>query len=765
MPGKDGFDTCRELREVPGAKFVPILMITGRDDTESIRRSFEAGATDFISKPANPDLVVHRVRYILRASENTKSLAKSEARLATSQKIARLGSWELNPVTGAFWCSEELTRLLDKGSEATVSSFTGFLSSVIPSDRTMVRTNLEKACKSQSSTSFEFRIERCDGSQRVVCLQGQANVTPSGKIHHIEGTLQDVTETRQVDDRLRMLKEAVDCLPIGITFTDLKGRIVYSNPAEAEMHGHTGEDLIGREARLFAPKSSSKPFTPDQLKNIGIWKRESVNIRKNGEEFPVQLTSISVRDAIGRYLGIVTACEDITNRKEAEKTINYLAFYDSLTGLPNRGMFRDRLHHALAMAYREERKVSILFIDLDHFKDVNDTKGHDFGDKVLQEVAKRLTATMRESDSLARLGGDEFVVILTTVESQETAAVAAQRILSTFSHPLLLDGQQVFCNASIGIAVYPEDGSEVEVLVRCADTAMYQAKEMGRGQYRFFSAGMNKKIMLRVALEKALRKGLENQEFLLYYQPKWDLKTARIVGVEALLRWQSNDFGYMLPSEFIPFTESIGLIVALGEWVLRTACQQAKQWSVAGYGNLKVAVNISGHQLKQPDFLDMLERIIKETELEPGDLELEFTESVIMEKADQTIATLKSLKAMGVQLSIDDFGTGYSSLSYLKHFAIDRIKIDRSFVADVGSSNDDAAIVEAIIAMGHNLNLRVLAEGVETREQLHFLTERGCDEVQGFYLGLPMNVEDLTVSLEAPSEETTNASFRPAEVT
>jgi diguanylate cyclase (GGDEF)-like protein/PAS domain S-box-containing protein len=548
-----------------------------------------------------------------------------------------------------------------------------------------------------------------------------------------------------------MLKEAVDCLPVGITFIDIDGRIIYSNPAEAEMHGYTGEELIGREARLFAPKSSSKPFSPERLNSMGMWKRESVNIRKNGEEFPVQLISIAVKDAMGRSLGIVTSCEDITHRKETEKKLNSLAYYDTLTGLPNRGMFHDRLHHALAMAHREQRKVSILFIDLDNFKDVNDTKGHDFGDKLLQEVAKRLASTMRESDTLARLGGDEFVVVLTTVGNQETAAFAAQRILSIFSQPFLLEEQKIFCNASVGIALYPTDGQDVATLVKCADTAMYQAKDRGKAQFRLFSTTMNDKIMHRVAMEQSLRQGLEKGEFFLHYQPKWDLKTSRIVGVEVLLRWQSLEFGYLLPSEFISLTENTGLIVSLGEWVLRSACIQAKTWALAGYTELKVAVNISGQQLKQPDFQEMLGRIIRETGIEPGTLELEFTESVIMEKAEKTISTLKSLKEMGVQLSIDDFGTGYSSLSYLKHFAIDRIKIDRSFVADVSSSNDDAAIVEAIISMAHTMNLKVLAEGVETSDQLHFLTERGCDEVQGFYLALPMTADDLTASLETPN--------------
>jgi len=411
-------------------------------------------------------------------------------------------------------------------------------------------------------------------------------------------------------------------------------------------------------------------------------------------------------------------------------------------------MFLDRLHQALAFAHREERSVCLVFLDLDNFKDVNDTYGHDFGDKLLKQVAERLNDTMRESDTLARLGGDEFVVILSSVTCHESIANAAQRLMSVFSNPFLIDDRKIYCSVSIGIAVYPDDGMDTESLLKCADTAMYHAKEEGKSQYRFFSAAMNQKIMRRVLLENSLRSGLERDEFFVKYQPQWDLKTSRMMGAEVLLRWQSHDFGLMAPSEFIAFTENSGLIFDLGQWVLRTACIQAKNWSLAGYEDFKVAVNISGKQLKQPDFLEMVGRVIHETGVTPKSLELEFTESVIMEDAEKTIDTLRALKKMGVQLSIDNFGTGYSSLNYLKHFPIDRIKIDRSFVADLDSNNNDAALVEAIISMGHSLNRKVLAEGVENSDQLHFLTTLRCDEAQGYYLALPMSAEELTKMLE-----------------
>jgi EAL domain-containing protein (putative c-di-GMP-specific phosphodiesterase class I) len=341
-------------------------------------------------------------------------------------------------------------------------------------------------------------------------------------------------------------------------------------------------------------------------------------------------------------------------------------------------------------------------------------------------------------------------VILASLTGQENAEAAARRILSIFSHPFEIEGRRIFSSVSIGIALYPDDGQDAEILYKCADTAMYHAKTERNCNFRFFSPEMNHHLMRRFALESSLRQGLENQEFILHYQPQWDVRTATMIGVEALVRWQSADFGLLPPSEFIALAENSGMIFGLGEWVLRTALIQARDWALAGHRNLKVAVNISGLQFKHPDFLAILEKIIRETGVDPGALELEFTESVVMENADRTITTLQSLKKMGIQLSIDDFGTGYSSLSYLKHFPIDRIKIDRSFVADVNRSKDDAAIVEAIISMAHSLKLKVVAEGVEDSDQLYFLKARDCDEVQGYYLAKPMSAEALASTLDAP---------------
>ena len=738
MPGMDGFATCQEIRSLPGGLYTPVLMVTGLDDADSINRAFEAGATDFIAKPVMPELLAFRIRYMLRASRSTKSLAESEARLAAAQRIANLGNWEWEPATGDFRGSEETYRILGLNKSPELFSYTGLLIAIFPQDREMADSFLKKVSIDRTSCAFECRLGRTDGSPRLVRIQAWAEPADTGKEPRIMGTIHDITELKNAEDRLLLLKEAVDCLPIGITISDVHGKILYTNPTEALMHGYAPGELLGRDAGDFGPKHLKNPVPHDWVNDSGVWKRESVNLRRNGEEFPVQLSSIAVRNTDGNCLGVVTTCEDITSRKESEKRIHNLAYYDLLTGLPNRGTFQERLHQALALAQREGRQIGLLFLDLDNFKDVNDTQGHDFGDKLLVAVAARLADVMRGSDILARLGGDEFVVVLPSVDGQEMAATAARRILSAFTRPFELGGQRIYTSASTGIAIYPDDAPDADSLFKCADTAMYHAKSEARGSYRFFSAEMNQLIMRRVALENGMRRGLENNEFFLDYQPQWELKTGQMVGAEALLRWNNPEFGILPPAEFIPLAEKTGFIIPLGEWVLRTACTQALAWDLAGNRDLKVAINISGQQFRQPDFLGMTERIIRETGVNPEALEFEFTESVIMEKAERTIDTLRALRNMGIHLSIDDFGTGYSSLSYLKHFPIDRIKIDRSFIVDVKQSADDAAIVEAIISLARSLNLKVMAEGVENAEQMHFLTARNCSEAQGFFLARPM---------------------------
>jgi diguanylate cyclase (GGDEF)-like protein len=448
-------------------------------------------------------------------------------------------------------------------------------------------------------------------------------------------------------------------------------------------------------------------------------------------------------DAAGRARLVSGTTLDITARIRAESEIQQLINYDTLTGLPNRSLLHDRLKLAIAQASRDHHLVGVLFLDLDRFKGINDALGHRVGDRLLKTVAKRLSACVRESDTLARLGGDEFVAILIGVNSADGITTVAKKILMLVSEPIYIDEQEIYTTGSIGIAVYPMDGDDSHTLLKHADLAMYQAKELDRNNFQFFSSEMNIKVLERMMLENSMRKALEREEFFLVYQPQVDARSGMITGMEALLRWQHPDLGLLTPDKFIYLAEETGFIIPIGEWVLRDACRQNKAWQLLGLPAVRVAVNLSAKQFGQYHLDEMISSALMETGLEPEWLELEITESAIMKNAEQNAGILRKLKDMGVSLAIDDFGTGYSSLSYLKHFPISRLKIDRSFVRDITTNPDDAAIAEIIIAMAQTLKLSVIAEGVETRAQMELLSFNNCIEMQGYLFSRPVPAEQF----------------------
>jgi len=448
------------------------------------------------------------------------------------------------------------------------------------------------------------------------------------------------------------------------------------------------------------------------------------------------------RTNLSRVIGVNM---DVTERKQAEKALRtseaqmtHSAEHDLLTGLPNRMLFNDRVSQAIALAPRHLKKVAVLFLDLDGFKHINDSLGHPVGDKLLQSIAKRLVDCVRNSDTVSRQGGDEFVVLLSEVGQSEDPAIAARRMLQAVAEAHSIDQHDLHVSASIGVSVYPDDGLDAETLIKNADTAMYQAKENGRQTYQFFKPAMNVRAVERQAIEASLRRALERQEFALHYQPKINLRTGGITGAEALLRWTHPIRGLVSPAQFIPVAEDCGLILPIGKWVLREACQQARAWADAGLPLATMAVNISAIQFRNENFLEDVFAILKDTGLDPRFLELELTESVLMKHAESTASILKALRAGGVQLAVDDFGTGYSSLSYLRKFPIDALKIDQSFVRQITTTPDETTIVTAIISMGRSLKLRVVAEGVETQEELAFLQAHQCDQAQGYYFGRPV---------------------------
>lgn len=541
-------------------------------------------------------------------------------------------------------------------------------------------------------------------------------------------------------------RQIIDSMMEGVIITNLEGRIEAVNVAFCSLTGYSAEEVIGKTPRILKSGRHTPSFYKkmwSSLLSAGYWQGEICNRRRNGELYTEWLAITGVKDGDGRltrYMGVFT---DISKRKRAEEKIKRMAFYDTLTDLPNRVLFRDRLEQSLAEAHRARQVLAVLFVDLDRVKLINDTLGHEIGDHLLKAVADRFSACVREDDTVARLGGDEFLLLLTDMSEREDAVKIAGKILETLKPPFHIDDHELYVTASIGISLYPYDGEDPETLLKCADTAMYRAKGQGRNTFEVFTPAMKIEVLEQHALGNNLRRALDREEFSLFYQPQLSLGTGEVIGVEALVRWKHPELGLISPAQFIHWAEDTGLIVPLGEWVLRQACLQSHRWHEAGYPHLTVAVNLSARQFREANIVEMVSSILSETSLSPERLELELTESVIMDGGGPSLSAPYELKALGVRFSIDDFGTGYSSISYLKRFPASTLKMDRSFVMDLATSQSDAAIATAVVALGHGLNLTVLAEGVETEPQLSFLRSLQCDKMQGYLFSKPLSPEDF----------------------
>jgi len=634
MPKMDGFSACAELRKLPGGSHTPVLMMTGLDDIDSINRAYEAGATDFITKPINWLILQNRILYVLRSSKLFQDLHKSKICLARAQHLAGLGNWEWDLEENEMSWSDEVYNILQVQPKDGPLTREKFFSFIHPRDRESVQSSFDEAIHEKKSFNFDSRIICPDGSERIVHQQAELAMAENGCPQWVMGTVQDITE-----------------------------------------------------------------------------------------------------------------------RKRAEERIRFLAYYDSLTELPNRILFKQRLEEELSRARRNERLLAVLFIDVDNFKLINDTFGHTIGDELLKNISDRLSHYVRKGDmisrpagtesnnTVARLGGDEYTMLLTDFTKEKDASVIAQRILNELAKPFKIGGHDIYITASIGITLYPSDGEDVDTLLKNADLSMYEAKDRGKNNFQFFNKLMKITMFERLNLENKLRKALHNKEFVLYYQPKMDIANKTIIGMEALVRWQSSDKGLVMPKDFIPVAEKSDLILQIGEWVLRTACKQNKMWQMEGFDPICISVNISSREIMQQNLVKIVREVLRDTSLEAHFLELELTERMLMHQ--EAIESLYKLKAMGVQISIDDFGTGYSSLNYLKKLPIDIIKIDSSFVKDISTSLGDASIVKTIIQMAASLKLKVIAEGVETEKQLDFLREEACDEVQGYLFSNPLSAEDF----------------------
>ena len=650
MPDMDGYLTCSRIRTLPRGKRVPILVLTGLDDAQSIGQAYQHGATDFITKPVNATVLCHHVRYMLRTNHVLHALIRSESRLELAQRIARIGNWDWNPKTNRFAMSNELCRLVGVRPQDFAGTFEAFLALVHEDDRPIVTAALDKLVKQHTP---------CDIDHRIV-------------------------------------------LP-------------------------------------------------------------------NGTDFVIHLQAEGMREEDTDDITVIGTAQDITERKQAERAIHQLAYYDSLTGLANRVLFKDRLSNALSYAGRHNQHLATLFIDLDRFKVINDTLGHTVGDLLLTHVAERLSESVRQSDSvgrhadhepmhaLARLGGDEFTILLTALPQPEDAGRVARRILDSLAHPFSIDGHEIFISASIGISIFPSDGSTVEALLKNADTAMYHAKEQGRNNCQYYSSGLNAAAAERLDLENELRRALEREEFVVFYQPKLNIHSRRILGAEALVRWKHPKRGLVPPGVFLNAAIDTGLIRSMDEWVLREACRQVKAWEQAGLPAITISANVSNSLFHGRTLPATVADALRDSGLNPAQLELELTESIAMRDVEASVTMLEGLRTMGVRLSIDDFGTGYSSLSYLQRFPLSRLKIDQSFVRDLLTNENSVKITRAIIAMAHSLNLSVLAEGVETEGQLAKLREEGCDEVQGYLFSRPVCAEEFEKLLRGDADARTAA--------
>ncbi|MBJ6725497.1 putative bifunctional diguanylate cyclase/phosphodiesterase [Geomesophilobacter sediminis] len=551
------------------------------------------------------------------------------------------------------------------------------------------------------------------------------------------------TSKQQLASTNRYLQSVIATMPDALIVISAKGTVLDVNPAAQATLGYPREELLGRPfLRLFADRSVGREFILSVDRAGQVVETETVFLGSDGAELAVSLSASALYcgQEDGTFLCI---CHDITQRKNSAREIHQLAYFDALTGLPNRTLFLDRCNQALARAARcEPRELALLFFDLDHFKDLNDSVGHHAGDQLLQKVAERLGEMVRASDTLARFGGDEFVFLCTSLGDAEGAAIVARRVIECLERPFIIENREVFTSASIGIAIYPQDGTDTETLLKHADMAMYAAKEKGRNAFEFFSRQLKQKAQDRIFLEEGLRQALSQQELSLHYQPQVSLESGEVVGVEALARWFHAERGNIGPDRFIPVAEQSGLIRELGAWVLRTACLQCIKWHRLGH-RITIGVNVSIIQLADPSFPTLVAKTLAEAGLDPAYLELELTESCLMGNTTDSAAVLKELKSLGVKIAIDDFGTGYSSLSYLKDFAVDRLKIDRSFVREITSRSDAAAIIKAIIAIGHSLGLRVIAEGIETAHEEEVLVRHRCDDAQGYFYAKPMPAAEV----------------------
>ena len=768
MPGMDGHEVLAKLGANPETHDIPVIFVTALDNPSDEEAGLNEGAVDYITKPIKAAVLQARVqaqldlkqaRDLLRGQkawleqEVSRRVAENvqlEARLQIALSAAGFGIWEHDCLSGRCLWNTPLCEVF--GLSEGPATIAECLDRVHPEDRLKFEACLANSLAENNDLHVEeCRMRHHDGRWIWIEVRARAiHCDPQGRPELTVGTMSDVSRRIEAEAEHRLTSIVFDGISDGICITNPQGEILLTNAAFSKVTGYAGSEALNKTPRILKSGIHSTAFYQnmwDAINRQGNWQGEITNRRKDGELVTEWLSISAVHDVNGRLSNYVGLFSDLSERQEANERINYLSSFDPLTDLPNRNLFADRLRQSLANARRFNRETAVILLDLDRFRFINDTLGPPVGDELLIEVSRRLNLQVREGDTIGRRSGNEFGFVMANLSHERDVLALAQRMLDAIAVPFTIAGQTVVVTASIGISVSPRNGEDADAMLKTADAALLRAKKGGRNTFRFYSPEMDVDAARRLGLEAALREALQRNELTVFYQPQVSLDSGNMVGMEALLRWRNPQFGAVSPVEFIPIAEETGLILPIGEWVLRTACLQTRKWLDLGLANLRVAVNLSTRQFSQANLVNIVRHILLETGLPAAALELEITESAFIDDLDQAITQCHALKGLGTKLSLDDFGTGYSSLSYISRFPFDKIKIDQGFVRDIIENPVNAAIATAAIVMARSLNVSVLAEGVETEAQANFLRGRRCDAMQGYLFSRPIPAEEFELLL------------------